>query len=98
MYPTHYLAWDDCTFWLHPGRHGNVLTGIVRFNWLKGKRQDPNDYKEISLRLLPVPLAFEDSLRQLMILALAEGIMDGIESWDDLERLQGSCKVFRSNE
>ena len=66
----------------------NIFTAIVNFKWLKGKRLDPSKYKKITFRLLPAELAFEDTLRQLLILALSEGILDGVSTWEDLEHLE----------
>ena len=66
----------------------NIFTAIVNFRWLKGKREDPKIFKKITMRLLPVELALEDTLRQLLILTLSEGSLDDFSTWEDLERLE----------
>ena len=86
-----FLMWGDVEFWVFPDPSSvgkNFFTAILTFKWLKGKRTDQSKWKKTTLRLLPVELAFEDTLRQLLILALSDGILAGITTWDQLERLR----------
>ena len=56
------------------------LSVFLRFKW-----------KKIALRVLPTDLAFEDTLRRLLTLALSDGILDGVKTWVDLERLEAAA-------
>jgi hypothetical protein len=90
-YPGQFLSWSDCEFWVHQGLDSrNVLSAIIKFTCLKGKKLKPSEYKKITLRLLPIHLAYEDTLRQLLLLGIVEGHFDDVESWEDIERLEAS--------
>lgn len=47
----------------------------------------PNRMKIIPLRLLPLDLAAEDTLRWLVILGIMDGVFKDVRSWADLERI-----------
>jgi hypothetical protein len=55
---------------------------------MKGMKLDDSKFKRVAINLLSTQSAVEDSMRLLLVLALMDGILDGIDSWEDLMRLR----------
>ncbi|KAL8846268.1 MAG: hypothetical protein Q9221_008641, partial [Calogaya cf. arnoldii] len=72
------LCWKDITVYAFPPADPSspsspaIFKADVRFHGLKGSIADPTKQKTIPLRLLPLDLAAEDSLRWLLNLALID--------------------------
>jgi len=64
-----------------------TLQAKVQCKGLKGSTLARNKPKTISLWLLPLELAAEDTLRQLVTLLLINDVFEIIKSWNDFEAL-----------
>jgi hypothetical protein len=59
-------------------------------NLKQASKKSEKRMKCIPLRLLPLEFAAEDTLRWLLILALMDGVLDGISKWADLDGVRPS--------
>ncbi|KAK2751369.1 hypothetical protein FQN55_001106 [Onygenales sp. PD_40] len=84
----HCLHWGDVELWAKQTDGALKIEALVTFHWLKGRRDDPNEYKQIPLRLLPPQFVFHDTLRLLLFVALLEGHLEDVRSWEELESLK----------
>ena len=63
---------------------GVDLFAKIHFPKLEKSQRNQVTSKTIPLRLLPLELAAEDSLRLLIVLALIDGVFENHETWDSL--------------
>lgn len=89
-----YLKWEDLDFIMTPSDDVDAITIhiVVLCKWLKKHSHDPKAFKGFVVRLLPPHLAFQDSCRFLVVLALHHGYFRDFRTWDELL----SCKPSRS--
>jgi hypothetical protein len=89
-----YLKWEDLEFIMTPSDDvdGITIHIVVLCKWLKKYTHDPTAFKGFVVRLLPPHLAFQDSCRFLVVLALHHGYFRDFRTWDELL----SCKPSRS--
>lgn len=89
-----YLRWAQVRFYLFSGSNPNERNTIAaKISWtdLKGAIGSATKRaKSIPLRLLPLSLWTEDSLRQLLALAIIEKVLPQVTSWADIENLPAS--------
>ena len=93
VHPKQCLRWKViqlCVFRRSPS-DAVTIAGLVRFNHLKGMRDDPKKCKNISLMALPTSMWFEDSLRLIIFSALIDGHIDGAQTWPEFEKLANRC-------
>ena len=90
-YPELYLRWRDLRVFVFKTNDNIHLSANLRLNNLKGLKDQPEEYKEICLTLLPPALCFEDSLRLLLYAALIDGHIKGARNWEELETLMSYC-------
>jgi hypothetical protein len=85
-----YLKWQDLDFFMTPTDDvdGITIHIIVNCKWLKKHTHDPSAFKAFIVRLLPPHLAFQDSCRMLVVLALFHGYFRDFRTWQELF----SCK------
>jgi hypothetical protein len=89
--PEKIFTWKYVELFAFPSIGGKVqLQARVTFKGLKNTGQTGNRQKGIPLRLLPLDLAAEDSLRWLLILGLIDGVFNNITTWADFEALDPS--------
>jgi len=96
---------DACLRWRHVAFYavrlddGTItIRATVRFEDLKDPSDAPEGmHKTIPLRLLPLSLAHQDSLRQLLAIALIDNVLEGIRSWSDLSHLDPGPNGSRMN-
>lgn len=65
---------------------------VVLCKWLKMYSSDSGAFKSYVVRLLPPHLAFQDSCRMLVVLALHHGYFRDFHTWDELL----SCRPSRN--
>jgi hypothetical protein len=82
------LKWSQIAFFAFPTPAGVTVRANITFGDLKHKTFNPNKYKVIPLRLLPLSLAGEDSLRMLLVIGLIDGVFENLTSWDDIQKLR----------
>jgi hypothetical protein len=73
-----------------PKARKNDLMCLLISDDLKGHDQDPRIWKGTPLRLLPPEFALEDSCRLLITLALIGGHLEGVSTWDDIQKIKAS--------
>lgn len=84
---------DKCLRWGHVEFFAFQVNGMVEisakvaFAGLKGPGIDSKRHKTIPLRILPLELAAEDSLLQLITIGLIDGVFENISSWSDFDNL-----------
>jgi hypothetical protein len=64
------------------------LRAKILYADIKDGENDPNRTKSIPFRLLPLELAAEDTLRQLLTVALIDGVFENISTWEDFQALR----------
>ena len=81
-----YMKWKDLEFFLVPSDDvdGVTIYIIVLCKWLKRYTHDSTGHKSFVLRLLPPHLAFSDSCRLLVILALHNGYFRDFSTWEEV--------------
>jgi Protein of unknown function (DUF3435) len=86
------LRWEDIELWARKEKKTGAVRiyAIVCFRWQKGKRGKPEDVKKICLKLLDTQYVFQDSLRLLLYLALIEGHLEDVRTWEDIQSLDPS--------
>ena len=91
-YPDVYLRWRDVKIYVFKSADGRIeFTGIIRLTNMKGMKDEPGKWKEVPLKLMPVKLCFEDSLRLILLAALMDGRIPGAKTWQDLEEIGALC-------
>jgi hypothetical protein len=79
-----------------------TLQAKVQYKGPKGRTLARNKQKTIPLRLLPLELAAEDTLRQLVTLLLIDDVFESIKSWIDFKALDagpnGTLIRFKDSE
>lgn len=83
-----HLKWSQISFFAFPTPAGVTVRANITFGDLKDKSFNPNKYKVTPLRLLPLSLAGEDSLRMLLISGLIDEVFEDLKSWDDIQKLR----------
>jgi hypothetical protein len=83
-----HLKWLQIAFFAFPTPAGVTVRANTTFGDLKDKIFNPNKYKVTPLRLLPLSLAGEDSLRMLLVIGLIDGVFEHLTSWDDIQKLR----------
>lgn len=79
------LKWQDIALYVFRERDGTVnMFGRVTLRWLKGVELHPSKYKVVPILLRPLHMAAFDTLRQLIVLAIIDGVLP---SWEQLEAL-----------
>ncbi|TVY26861.1 hypothetical protein LHYA1_G004415 [Lachnellula hyalina] len=87
--PEKIFTWQHVELFAFPGPDGKAeLEARLTFSGLKNTGQKGNREKCIPLRLLPLHLAAEDSLRWLLILGLIDQVFHNITSWADLDAVR----------
>lgn len=83
------LRWEHVELFAFLNVNGYpTLKAKIRFRDLKGNSKNADQRsKTIPLRLLPLKLAAEDGLRQLVTLAIIDGVLEDVSCWEDLEYL-----------
>lgn len=71
-----------------PAPAGVTVQANITFGDLKDKTFNPSKYKVTPLRLLPISLAGQDSLRMLFVSVLIDGAFEDLTSWDDIQKLR----------
>ena len=63
-YPEPFLCWKDIKVWiLRPKQNDKpTVAGLVKFGHMKVMKEDPRQWKEITLMFLPTTMWYEDSL------------------------------------
>ena len=85
------FTWRRVEVWAFPGVDCRVeLRARLTFRGLKNTGQKGNKVKVIPLRLLPLHMAAEDTLRWLLILGLIDSVFEGATSWSCFEAIQPS--------
>ncbi len=85
------FTWGRVELFAFPGVDCRVeLHARLTFSGLKNTGQKGNKIKVIPIRLLPLYMAVEDTLRWLLILGLIDRVFEGVSSWADLEAVQPS--------
>jgi hypothetical protein len=81
-----YLKWKDLQFFMLPsdGVDGITICIVVLCKWLKRQSYNAQGFKGFVVRLLPPHLAFQDSCRFLVVLALHHGYFRDFRTWDEL--------------
>jgi hypothetical protein len=91
-YPNLYLRWRDVKIYVFKSAEGGIeFTGNLRLTNMKGMKDEPDKWKEVPLKLMPVKLCFEDSLRLILLAALIDGRISGAKTWQDLEKIGALC-------
>ena len=91
-YPNVYLRWRDVKIYVFKSAEGGIeFTGNLRLTNMKGMKDEPDKWKEVPLKLMPVKLCFEDSLRLILLAALIDGRISGAKTWQDLEKIGALC-------
>jgi hypothetical protein len=83
-----HLKWSQISFFAFPTPAGVTVRANITFGDLKDKAFNPNKYKVTPLRLLPLSLAGEDSLRMLLVSGLIDGVFENLMSWDNIQKLR----------
>lgn len=81
------IVWGGIDFWItsyDPERRPCIRAAIL-YKWLKGHTFDSQKCKGFVVCLRPPSLLFQDSCRQLLLLGLALGIFEDVESWEDID-------------
>ena len=87
----HLFTWGHVELFAFPGVDCRVeLRARLTYSGLKNTGQKGNKTKVIPIRLLPLYMAAEDTLRWLLILGLIDKVFEGVSSWADLEAVQPS--------
>ena len=83
------LRWKDVEVYAFHLPDGMItLKASIRYAGLKGTTGlDDHRAKVIPLRLMPLHLAAEDSLRQLVTLAIIDDVFEVVKSWKDIQSL-----------
>ena len=83
------LRWCDIEVFAFLLPDGMVtLKASVRYADLKGSNgTDVQKVKVIPLRLMPLYLAAEDSLRQLVTIGIIDDVFEAVKSWQDIQYL-----------
>jgi hypothetical protein len=81
--PNHYLYWDHYDFYVVCFNNGNrVIAANINLKYQKGQTT-LDEKKIITLRLLPIAVAIQDSLGLLVILALVDNVFRPGITWAD---------------
>ncbi|KAK0119748.1 hypothetical protein ONS95_011183 [Cadophora gregata] len=85
------FTWGRVELFAYPGVDSPVdLRARLTFRGLKNTGQKGNKSKIIPIRLLPLHMAAEDSLRWLLILGLIDRVFEGISRWSDFDAVRPS--------
>jgi hypothetical protein len=85
------FTWGRVELFAFPGVDCRVeLRARLTYCGLKNTGQKGNKIKVLPIRLLPLYMAAEDTLRWLLILGLIDRVFEGVSSWADLEAVQPS--------
>ncbi|KAF4636083.1 hypothetical protein G7Y89_g2010 [Cudoniella acicularis] len=80
----HCLCWNHCHFYVVNVDDGDrVIAANIDIKYQKGQRRKDLQ-KTVTLRLLPVNMAMQDSLRLLATLALVDGVFGPGVSWSSI--------------
>jgi hypothetical protein len=85
--PNHVTHWEDVEFYVFPPKEeggSNEVWALFTSRYTKGRKRKPSEYQKTVLHFLPTEWAFEDGCRLLLILALVEGHLDGVDMWADI--------------
>ncbi|KAJ9649484.1 hypothetical protein H2199_000259 [Coniosporium tulheliwenetii] len=85
--PTKYLRWSHVKLYAFNEDGKTVLRALVAFSNLKSATIETNKTKTIPLRLLPLHMTAQDTLRQLVILGLIDGVFENVRCWADFDNL-----------
>ena len=83
------LRWQDVEIYAFRSAEETIsLQASVRYSGLKGvSAHKEKRSKVIPLRLLPIHLAAEDTLRQLITLGIIDDVFPDVKSWEDVQFL-----------
>lgn len=87
------LRWGDISFFTYMSADDSMPTfdirAVVWIRWAKGMRLSEKNWKKVPLaELLPLDMFREDTLRLLLVLAIHDGVFEGVTKWEDLGRLR----------
>jgi hypothetical protein len=82
-----HLKWSQVSFYAFPTPAGVTVRANIAFEDVKNNKLDPNKHKTIPLRLLPLSLTAENSLRMLLVLGFIDGAFENLTCWDDIQNL-----------
>ena len=89
--PGRFLAWKHIQFSSLPSKPGGVTSrAIVRYNDLKNPILDTSKHETIPVRFLPAKAASGDSMRHLTALAIIDGGLDPLKSFEDIQQFRPS--------
>jgi hypothetical protein len=68
---------------------GLDISARIKIGWSKGQTLDESKYKYVVFAgLFLAPLTTPDSLPVLLILAVMDGVLEGVQTWDDLPKFR----------
>ncbi|KAJ9641412.1 hypothetical protein H2199_005382 [Coniosporium tulheliwenetii] len=82
------LRWSHVELFAFQEEAGITLMAKITYEGLKGRGIDLTRRKVIPLRLLPLELAAEDTLFQLIIVGLIDQVFENVSFWKDIEELR----------
>jgi hypothetical protein len=95
------LKWQDISFYSFQPEDDPEPTFDIAANvtikWSKGQKLKESDWRTIPLaKLLPVSMTREDTLRLLLIVAILDGVIEGVKTWEDLGRIRAPPNEART--